>query len=121
MSEKKRDDYNRFCCLTVAFSASPEENEQINIAVSLTGLTKREYIISKLLDRTINVQGNCKVHRAVYDRLTEVLKELQRIQAGEQATLSATRTRIIHPYRIRCREKAPYLEPNRAKIRSKRK
>ena len=84
MSEKKRDDHNRFRCLTVAFRASPEENEQINFAVSLTGLTKREYIISKLLDRTINVQGNCKVHRAVYDRLTEVLKELQRIQTGEQ-------------------------------------
>lgn len=84
MSEKKRDDHNRFRSLTVAFRASPKENEQINVEVSLSGLSKQDYIISKLLDRTIQVQGNCKVHRAVYDRLTEVLKELQRIQAGEQ-------------------------------------
>lgn len=84
MSEKKRDRHNRFRSLTVAFRASPEENEQINVAVSLSGLTKQDYIISKLLDRTIYVQGNCKVHRAVYDRLSEVLMELQRIQAGER-------------------------------------
>ncbi|MGI5878241.1 MAG: plasmid mobilization protein [Christensenellales bacterium] len=84
MSEKRVDNHNRFRSLTVAFRASPEENEQINVAVSLSGLSKQDYIISKLLDRTIHVQGNCKVHRAVYDRLTEVLTELQRIQDGSQ-------------------------------------
>ena len=35
-----------------------------------------------LLDRTIYVKGNCKVHRAVYDKLNEVLAELQRIENG---------------------------------------
>jgi acid stress-induced BolA-like protein IbaG/YrbA len=84
MSEKRVDNHNRFRSLTVAFRASPEENEQINVAVSLSGLSKQDYIISKLLDRTIHVQGNCKVHRAVYDRLSEVLAELQRIQSGDQ-------------------------------------
>lgn len=84
MSEKRVDNHNRFRSLTVAFRASPEENEQINVAVSLSGLSKQDYIISKLLDRTLYVQGNCKVHRAVYDRLTEVLEELQRIQAGSE-------------------------------------
>lgn len=84
MSEKRVDNHNRFRSLTVAFRASPEENEQINVAVSLSGLSKQDYIISKLLDRTIYVQGNCKVHRAVYDRLTEVLEELKRIQESSQ-------------------------------------
>lgn len=84
MSEKRVDNHNRFRSLTVAFRASPEENEQINVAVSLSGLSKQGYIISKLLDRTIYVQGNCKVHRAVYDRLTEVLEELKRIQERSQ-------------------------------------
>lgn len=69
---------------TLGFRVSPEEDELINIAVSLTGLTKQDYIVSKLLDRTINVRGNCKIHRAVYDRLTEVLDELRRIDAGAQ-------------------------------------
>lgn len=39
--------------------------------MSLTGLSKQDFITSKLLDRTINVQSNCKVHRAVFDRLGE--------------------------------------------------
>ena len=68
---------------TIGFRVSPEENEQINIAVSLSGLSKQEYITHKLLDRTINVQASCKVQRAVYDRLTEVLEELRRLDTGE--------------------------------------
>lgn len=46
-------------------------------------MTKQDYIVSKLLDRKIYVQGNCKIHRAVYDKLNEVLVELQRIGSGE--------------------------------------
>lgn len=46
-------------------------------------MTKQDYIVSKLLDRTIYVQGNCKVHRAVYDKLNEVLSELKRLDSGE--------------------------------------
>ena len=84
MSAKNVDNHNRFRCRTIGFRVSPEEDELINIAVSLTGLTKQDYIVSKLLDRTINVRGNCKIHRAVYDRLTEVLVELRRIDAGAQ-------------------------------------
>ena len=82
MSAKNLDDHNRFRCRTIGFRVSPEENEQINVAVSLSGMTKQDYIVAKLLDRTIHVQGNCKVHRAVYDRLTEVLTALQKVKAG---------------------------------------
>ena len=82
MSAKNLDDHNRFRCRTIGFRVSPEENEQINVAVSLSGMTKQDYIVAKLLDRTIHVQGNCKVHRAVYDRLTEVLTALQNVEAG---------------------------------------
>lgn len=85
MSAKNCDNHNRFRSQTIAFRVSPEEDKQINIAVSLSGLTKQDYITSKLLDRTINVKASCKVHRAVYDRLTEVLEHLQRINTGEMA------------------------------------
>lgn len=83
MSAKNKDDHNRFRSQTIAFRVSPEEDKQINIAVSLSGMTKQDYITHKLLDRTINVKANCKVHRAVYDRLTEVLEELKCINSGE--------------------------------------
>lgn len=83
MSAKNKDDHNRLRSQTIAFRVSPEEDKQINIAVSLSGMTKQDYITHKLLDRTINVKASCKVHRAVYDRLTEVFEQLKRINSGE--------------------------------------
>ena len=82
MSAKNNDDHNRFRSKTIAFRVSPEEDKQLNIAVSLSGMTKQDYIISKVSDRKIIVQGSCKVHRAVFDRLSEILLELKRIEAG---------------------------------------
>ncbi len=76
--------HNRFRSQTIAFRVSPEEDKQINIAVSLSGMTKQDYITYKLLDRTINVKASCKVHRAVYDRLTEVLEQLKRLNDGRE-------------------------------------
>lgn len=91
MSAKNVDDHNRFRSRTVGFRVSPEEDEQINMVVSLSGMSKQDYIVSKLLDRSIIVKGNCKVHRAVYDRLTELLGELQRIdsEGGVDSELAA--------------------------------
>ena len=90
------DDHNRFRSRTIGFRVSPEEDEQINMVVSLSGMSKQDYIVSKLLDRSIVVKGNCKVHRAVYDRLTEVLGELQRIdgKGGVDSELTANITLI---------------------------
>lgn len=76
--------HNRFRSQTIAFRVSPEEDKQINIAVSLSGMTKQDYITYKLLDRTINVKASCKVHRAVYDRLTEALEQLKRLNDGRE-------------------------------------
>ena len=84
MSAKNRDEHNRFRSKTVAFRVSPEEWEQINLAASLTGITKQDYIIKKLLDRTVVVQGNCKVHRAVIEGLQTVSSELHRLSDGKE-------------------------------------
>ena len=84
MSAKNCDNNNRFRDRTIGFRVSSEEEQQINTVVELSGMTKQDYIVSKLLDRTIYVQGNCKVHRAVYDKLTEVLSELRRIESSNE-------------------------------------
>ena len=83
MSVKNCDNHNRFRDKTVSFRVSSEEDKQINIAVALSGMNKQDYIVAKLLDRTILVQGNCKIHRAVYDTLNGLLAELQRINDSE--------------------------------------
>ena len=66
----------------VSFRVSPEENEQINTAVALSGLSKQDYIISKLLNREVVVQGNPRVFKALKHQLAEVLDELHRIEDG---------------------------------------
>ena len=82
MSLKNRDEHNRWRNKTVAFRVSPEEDEQIEIAVKLTGLTKQDYITRRLLCRDVVVQGNPRVYKALRDQLAAVLEQLQRIEAG---------------------------------------
>ena len=84
MSAKNRDEHGRFRSITVGFRVSPEENEQINIAVALSGLPKQEYCYRKCMDRDIVVQGNPRVYKALKNQLAAVLDELKRIgDAGE--------------------------------------
>ena len=81
MSLKNRDEKNRWRNKTVAFRVSPEEDEQIETAVRLSGLTKQDYIIRRLQNRNIVVIGNPRVYKALRNQLAAVLTELQRISA----------------------------------------
>ena len=84
MSAKNRDQKNRFRNITVGFRVSPEENEQIDIAVALSGLPKQEYCYRRCLGREIVVQGNPRVYKALKNQLAAVLEELKRIENGEE-------------------------------------
>ena len=77
------DKYNRWRNKTVAFRVSPEENEQINTTVRLSGLTKQDYITRRLLNRDVVVLGNPRVYKALRGQFAAVLDELRRIGAGE--------------------------------------
>ena len=83
MSAKNLDAHPRWRSVTVAFRVSPEEDQQLERLVQLTGLTKQDYIITRLLGREIVVQGNLRVYQALRDHLAAVLQELKRIQPGE--------------------------------------
>ena len=82
MSAKNLDNCNRWRNKTVAFRVSPEESEQIDKAVRLSGLTKQDYITRRLLCQDVVVQGNPRVYKALRNELVAVLAELQRIEAG---------------------------------------
>lgn len=66
MSLKNRDEHNRWRNKTVAFRVSPEEWEQIERYVRLSGLNKQDYITRRLTHREITVQGK--------ENVTESLK-----------------------------------------------
>jgi len=83
MSLKVYDVQGRWRSKTVAFHISPEENTQLDIAVRLSGLTKQDYIIRRLLNRDVVVVGNPRVYKALRNQLVTVTEELQRIVAGE--------------------------------------
>ena len=83
MSAKNVDKHNRFRSITVGFRVSPEENEQINTAVALSGLPKQEYCYRKCVNRDIVVQGNPRVYKALKDHLEAILDQLKRIEAGQ--------------------------------------
>jgi hypothetical protein len=79
MSAKNLDKKNRFRSKTIAFRVSPEEWDQFEIAVKLSGLTKQDYLINRISQRDIVVQGNPRVYKALRDQLDHVLLELKRI------------------------------------------
>ena len=80
MSVKIRDQRNRWRRITVGFRVSPEESEQLNIAVALSGLPKQEYCYRRCMQRDIVVQGNPRVYKALKDQLAAVLAELKRLE-----------------------------------------
>lgn len=82
MSLKNCDNKNRWRNKTIGFRVSPEEDEQINRYVKLSGLIKQDYITRRLTCKEVVVQGNPRVFKALRDQLAAVLKELQRIDAG---------------------------------------
>ncbi len=84
MSAKNKDNHNRFRSKTVAFRVSPEEWEQIEKMVRLSGLTKQDYITRRLLCRDVIVQGNPRVYKALRNELAAILEELNRIEAGNE-------------------------------------
>ncbi|WP_320995623.1 hypothetical protein, partial [Hungatella sp.] len=67
----------------VAFRVSAEEDLHLEALVMHTGLTKQDYIIRRLLEREVVVQGNPRVYKALRDQLAAVLNELRRIEAGQ--------------------------------------
>lgn len=86
MSAKNLDNKNRWRNRTIAFRVSEEENEQINVAVKLSGLSKQDYITRRLLCKDIVVQGNPRVYKALKDIMAEVLGELRRIANGDNVS-----------------------------------
>ena len=78
MSAKNLDRHNRFRSITVGFRVSPEEHEQINKVVAISGLSKQEYCYRRCMQQDIIVNsGNPRVFKALRNNLTEVLDELK--------------------------------------------
>ena len=92
MSEKSRYTKGRRRNLTIAFRVSPEENEDINRRVRLSGFTKQEYICRRCQERDVVVMGNPRVYKALKGQMQEILDQLERIGVGDPVDENLTET-----------------------------
>ena len=84
MSAKNLDAHRRWRNVTVAFRVSEEESALINALVSMSGLTKQDYITRRLLDREVVVVPSSRVHRALREQMRMVYLELRRLRKASE-------------------------------------
>ncbi|MDD3746889.1 MAG: mobilization protein [Anaerostipes sp.] len=77
--DRNVDNKGRWRKRTVAFRVSEEEAKLLDDCVSLSGLTKQDYILRRLLHREVVVQGNPRVYKALRNQMADIYTELQRI------------------------------------------
>lgn len=78
--ERVLDYKGRWRNKTVAFRVSEEEAKLLDDFVALSGLTKQEYIMRKLLNREVVVQGNPRVYKALKNQMERIYEELKRLE-----------------------------------------
>lgn len=59
---------------------SPEEAAQLDILARLSGLTKQDYLIRRVLAKEVIINGNPRVYKALRNQLDSVLLELRRLE-----------------------------------------
>ena len=84
MSVKCNDRHGRWRSRTVAFRASDAEVKQLDTLVALSGLSKQDYIMSRLLERDVVVVPSSRVQRALEDVSRDILIELRRINDAHE-------------------------------------
>ena len=79
--EKNLDAKGRWRNRNVGFRVSEEEAKLLDNLVELSGLAKQDYILRRLLNREVVVQGNPKVFKALKHQMTQIYEELKRLEA----------------------------------------
>lgn len=78
------ENYKRVRCKYVNFRVTPKEAKELDKYVSLSGLQKQEYLVSKVLNKEIVVQGNPKVFKNLKKTMNDILIELKRINRNSE-------------------------------------
>lgn len=79
--EKSLDVKGRWRNRNVGFRVSEEEAKLLDDLVELSGLAKQDYILRRLLNREVVVQGNPKVFKALKNQMTQIYEELKRLES----------------------------------------
>ena len=82
--QKSKDSKGRWRNRTVAFRVSQREWEMIDGMVSLSGLQKQDYILRKLMDWEVTIQGSSRIYKALKVQMDKIYQELKRLETGER-------------------------------------
>ncbi len=82
MSKANLDLKGRKRSVNVGFRVSPQEAEELNVKVALSGLNKQDYIMKCLMQQEIRVVCGRKVAREMKMYLEAILEELQFLEEG---------------------------------------
>ena len=83
MSKKNLDPQGRMRSKTVAFRMSPEEADLLQRYADMSGMTKQDYLISRVLQREVTVIPNKRMQLYMEENMLYVFKELRRLDAGQ--------------------------------------
>ena len=82
--ERNLDKQGRWRNKTVSFRMSKEEVILLDNLVALSGLTKQDYIIKRLLCKDVVVVGNTRIYKALKNHIEQLCIELQRLTNGKE-------------------------------------
>ena len=82
--ERNLDKQGRWRNKTVSFRMSKEEVILLDNLVSLSGLTKQDYIIKRLLCRDVVAVGNTKIYKALKNHIEQIFTELKRLSNTQE-------------------------------------
>lgn len=90
--ERNLDAKGRWRNRNVGFRVSEEEAKLLDNLVELSGLAKQDYILRRLLNREVVIQGNPKVFKALKHQMTQIYEELKRLEtvSGDNEELLIT-------------------------------
>ena len=78
--ERNNDQQGRWRNVIVAFRVSKGEADMINRLVEVSGMSKQDYILAKLTNKEVVVEGSIKTSHGIKNQLAYVLEELKRIK-----------------------------------------
>lgn len=82
--ERNLDKQGRWRNKTVSFRMSKEEVKLLDNLVALSGLTKQDYIIKRLLCKDVVVVGNTRIYKALKNHIEQLYIELRKLTNGNE-------------------------------------
>ena len=121
MSEKSLDKAGRWRNRVVAFRVSEKEAEMINRLVSVSGMSKQDYIMTRLTNKELVVEGSIRTFSGLKTQLMYVQEELKRINEINIENQDVIELlKVITDILLKIEENQNLLEKRRMKIYKKR-